>query len=174
MLVHMLWARGLIFTALVPTVAGLLVPSVIDRHAQPRGGIWDLGWLMLAAGALSYALCLIGFLAAGGTPAIFFTRRLRFLIGQEPSSLVSSGLYYFSRNPMYLAVLMVIFGQAVLFKSPLLAAYGCAAFLFFHVIVVFVEEPHLRAARGPTYELYCRTVPRWLGLPTRHRDTQLS
>jgi protein-S-isoprenylcysteine O-methyltransferase Ste14 len=109
MLVHMLWARGLMFTALVPTVVGLLVPSVIDRHAQPRGGIWDLGWLMLAAGALSYALCLIGFLAAGGTPAIFFTRRLRFLIGQEPSSLVSSGLYRFPRNPMYLAVLMVIF-----------------------------------------------------------------
>jgi protein-S-isoprenylcysteine O-methyltransferase Ste14 len=64
-------------------------------------------------------------------------------------------------------VLLVVFGQAVLFASPLLAAYGCAVSLFFHLMVVFFEEPHLRATRGRSYELYCRAVPRWLGLPRR-------
>jgi len=121
----------------------------------------------VAAGTLIYGLCLIRFLAAGGTPAIFFTRHLWLLIGEEPARLVSGGLYRFSRNPMYGGVLLVVFGQAALFASPRMAAYGCALFVFFHLIVVFVEEPHLRAARGLPYESYCREIPRWLGLPAR-------
>lgn len=161
----MLWVRGLVFTVLVPAVVGFFLPSAVDPRAQFRGGFWNAGWLMVAAGTLIYALCLFRFLAAGGTPAIFFTRPLRFLIGEEPAGLVSGGLYRFSRNPMYVGVLLVVFGQAVLFASPPLASYGCAVFIVFHLVVVLVEEPHLRATRGSPYELYCRTVPRWLGLP---------
>ncbi len=172
MLFQMLWVRGIVFTVLVPTVVGFLLPSAIDPRKQFRGGISDAGWLLVAAGIVIYALCLIRFLAAGGTPAIYFARRLRLLIGEEPAGLVSGGLYRFSRNPMYLGVLLVVFGQAVLFASPLLAAYGCVAFLFFHLIVVFFEEPHLRATRGPSYDLYCHAVPRWLGLPRRPSGDQ--
>jgi len=167
MLVQMLWVRAVVFTVLVPGVVGFFLPSAIDPRARLRGGISDAGWLLVAAGMLIYALCLIRFLAAGGTPAIYFARRLRLLIGEEPAGLVSRGPYRFSRNPMYVGVLLAVFGQAVLFASPPLAAYGCAVFLFFHLMVVFVEEPHLRATRGRWYELYCRAVPRWLGWPRR-------
>jgi protein-S-isoprenylcysteine O-methyltransferase Ste14 len=73
---------------------------------------------------------------------------------------------------MYVGVLLVAIGQAVLFASPLLAAYSVAVFVFFHLIVVFVEEPHLRVTRGGSYDLYCRAVPRWLGLPSRRRKTE--
>jgi protein-S-isoprenylcysteine O-methyltransferase Ste14 len=163
----MLWVRGLVFTVLVPAVVGFFLPSAVDPHAQRRGGISDAGWLSIVAGMLIYAHCLIRFLAAGGTPAIFFARPLRFLIGEEPPGLVSGGLYRFSRNPMYVGVLLVVFGQAILFASRRQAAYGCAVFVVFHAVVVFVEEPHLRATRGRSYELYCRSVPRWLGLPVR-------
>jgi protein-S-isoprenylcysteine O-methyltransferase Ste14 len=68
---------------------------------------------------------------------------------------------------MYVGVLLAVLGQAVLFASLRLAAYGCAVFLFFHLVVVFAEEPHLRATRGRSYDLYCRAVPRWLGLTRR-------
>jgi protein-S-isoprenylcysteine O-methyltransferase Ste14 len=159
----MLWVRGLIFTVLVPGVVVLYLPAIIDPHAQLRGGIWAAGWLPVGAGALIYALCLIRFLAAGGTPAVFFTRPLRFLIGEEPAGLVASGLYRFSRNPMYLGVVLVLAGQAILFASARRAAYAGAVFLFFHLVVRLVEEPHLRAMHGPAYEIYCRAVPRWLG-----------
>jgi protein-S-isoprenylcysteine O-methyltransferase Ste14 len=164
---QMLWVRGIVFTVLVPAVVGFFIPSAIDPHAQLRRGIWDAGWLLVAAGMLIYALCLIRFLAAGGTPAIYFARRLRLLVGEEPAGLVSGGPYRFSRNPMYAGVLLVVFGQAALFASPRLAAYGCALLLCFHLVVVIFEEPHLRAARGRSYEIYCRAVPRWLGLPRR-------
>lgn len=164
---RMLWVRGIVFTVLVPGVVGFFLPSIVDPRARLRGGISDAGWLLVAAGMLTYALCLVRFLAAGGTPAIYFARRLRLLIGEEPGGLVSGGPYRFSRNPMYVGVLLVVFGQAVLFASTPLAVYGCAVFLFFHLMIVFFEEPHLRVTRGRSYDLYCKAVPRWLGLPGR-------
>ena len=160
----MLWLRGLIFTVLVPGAVAFFLPLALDSNARLQGGIWQGGWVLVAAGTLIYALCLVRFLVAGGTPTIFFARHLRLVIGEEPSGLVSGGLYSLSRNPMYLGVLLVVVGQAVLFASPLLTAYACAVFIFFQLIVVFVEEPHLRATRGSSYEIYCRAVPRWLGL----------
>jgi protein-S-isoprenylcysteine O-methyltransferase Ste14 len=159
----MLWVRGLIFTVLVPAVVAFVLPSTFDPRARPAGGTWLAGWLPILAGTAIYFLCLIRFLLAGGTPAVFFTRPIRFLIGEEPAGVVSSGLYRFSRNPMYVGVVLAIFGQALLFASWRMAVYGCATFLVFHGVVVLLEEPHLRATRGEAYERYCRTVPRWLG-----------
>jgi protein-S-isoprenylcysteine O-methyltransferase Ste14 len=159
----MLWLRGLIFTILVPGAIAWVLPALADPGARLRGGIWNAGWLAISAGALLYAASLVRFLAAGGTPAIFLARRLRFLIGEEPSGLVSTGLYRYSRNPMYLAVVLAVLGEAILFASVIVAALGCVLFAFFFVIVVLVEEPHLRAKRGCDYEQYCRTVPRWFG-----------
>jgi protein-S-isoprenylcysteine O-methyltransferase Ste14 len=170
MLVQMLWLRGLLFTVLVPGAIGFLIPLAVDPRAHRRGGVLDAGALLIGAGTLIYALCLIRFLAAGGTPAIFFARHLRFLIGEEPAGLVSTGLYRYSRNPMYVGVLLVVFGQAILFASLLLAVYACAVLIFFYLIVVFVEEPHLRATRGGSYARYCRSVPRWLGVPSSPQE----
>ncbi len=168
----MLWIRGLVFTLLVPYVAGVLLPSLIYKGYSPRGGIWEIGWLLVGAGATVYGVCLFRFLAAGGTPAIFFTRRLRSLIGEEPGRLVQGGLYRASRNPMYVGVLLVVFGQATVFASPGVALYGMVLWFFFHLTVVFQEEPHLRKEYGSSYDEYCRRVPRWLGWPTRGGETR--
>jgi protein-S-isoprenylcysteine O-methyltransferase Ste14 len=35
---------------------------------------------------------------------------------------------------------------------------------FFHFVVVFIEEPHLRTRHGKEYTTYCSRVPRWLGI----------
>jgi protein-S-isoprenylcysteine O-methyltransferase Ste14 len=163
----LLWTRGLIFTILVPATVAVYLPRALDPGLRMRGGAAGLGWLLIVPGVLIYLACLLGFLAAGGTPAIYFTRPLRHLIGEEPAGLVSGGLYRYSRNPMYAGVILVIFGQAVLFGSASMALYGVLVFVIFHLVVVMVEEPHLRATRGSDYEGYCRSVPRWLGLPRR-------
>lgn len=76
-------------------------------------------WLVSSgAGATIDVLCLFRFFAANGTPAIFFARHLRFLIGGEPKTLVSVGLHRFTRNPVYVRVLLVVFGQALALGSP--------------------------------------------------------
>jgi protein-S-isoprenylcysteine O-methyltransferase Ste14 len=121
------------------------------------------GWIVVAAGSAVYVVCLLQFLVSGGTPAIFFARQVRLLIGEEPHHLVRDKLYRISRNPMYLGVLLVVSGQAILFASPCIALYCVVLGLFFHLTVVFLEEPHLRKVRGPAYDEYRRHVPRWLG-----------
>ena len=152
----MLWVRGLIFTALVPVVIAYFLPRWLGFHPT----VWLAGWLLIAPGVLIYALCLIRFLAAGGTPAIFFSRPLRFLIGETPNALVSEGLYRYSRNPMYVGVLLTIFGQGLI-------GHGLIVWLCFHLAVVLLEEPRLRKQNGEPYDEYCRKVPRWLlPLPT--------
>lgn len=122
-----------------------------------------LGWLVAATGAAIYAMCLFRFLASGGTPMVWFMRPVRAIFGEEPPKLVMSGLYRHSRNPMYLGVLTAIFGQAIALASRTVAVYGLCVALTFHLVVLIVEEPHLRNKQGPAYEEYCRRVPRWFG-----------
>jgi protein-S-isoprenylcysteine O-methyltransferase Ste14 len=161
----MLLLRGLIFTLLVPCLVGGLLPYLFYRRENYPGGLWNLGWLLVVAGSAIYVLCFLRFLTSGGTPAIFFTRHLKSVIGEEPPKLVSEGLYRISRNPMYIGVLTAVFGQVILFSSVRIAIYGIFLWLCFHLAVVIFEEPHLRKERGPAYEEYCRQVPRWLGWP---------
>ncbi len=107
----------------------------MSLHFSPRAGSgtrrvrWQAGWFLIVPGALIYLSCLIRFLLAGGTPAIFFTRPLRFLIGEEPKALVADGLYRYTRNPMYVGVLLAVIGQAILY--------------------VIHEARHLRHGGGP-------------------------
>lgn len=75
--------------------------------------------------------------------------------------LVVSGLYRHVRNPMYLAVVSTIVGQALLFGSQDLAAYAAIVWTCFHVFVLAYEEPTLRTRFGVEYEAYCAGVRRW-------------
>ncbi|MFM9864611.1 MAG: methyltransferase family protein [Micropepsaceae bacterium] len=75
--------------------------------------------------------------------------------------LVVSGWYRHVRNPMYVAVVALILGQALMFSDWRLLAYAAAVWLGFHVFVTQYEEPTLRATFGEDYEVYCRAVGRW-------------
>lgn len=79
-----------------------------------------------------------------------------------PESLVISGLYRYVRNPMYLAVVSIILGQAIWLWRWELAAYAAFVALIFHLFVKLYEEPKLRARFGEPYKRYCRHVRRWL------------
>ena len=79
-----------------------------------------------------------------------------------PKVLVHEGLFRRTRNPMYLAYVAIILGEAALFASWVLVAYALACWALAHFYVVRFEEPHLRQRFGAAYDDYCRTVPRWL------------
>lgn len=158
----MLWLRGVLFSVLLPGTLAVWLPRLILGERAQAGGFYLLGWLLVCAGALLYFACLLQFLNAGGTPAIYFTRTFRWLVGQEPQSLISNGPYGFSRNPMYVAVTAAVTGQAIAYKSLMLCSYAAILFLCFHATVVWLEEPHLQRKQGRSFEEYCRKVPRWL------------
>lgn len=161
----LLWLQGLIFTVLVPGVVAFYVPQTLRNGHAAAAGWWSLGWILFAIGALIYLRCFVDFLRAGGTPAVFFTRPIRAVIGEEPPQIVGSGLYRYSRNPMYAGVLTAIGGQAIVYRSLRIGVYLLIAALFFHLVVVLLEEPHLARTRGDSYNEYRRRVPRWLGVP---------
>ncbi len=165
----MLWLRAIVFSVLVPGLVAVWVPQRILGPKPLESGLWRAGWLAVAAGAAVYLRCLLSFLRAHGTPAIFFTRPLRAVLGEEPRSLVRSGLYRYSRNPMYVGVLAIVFGQAILYASTFVAAYGMVMFAFFHLVVTLIEEPHLRRRDAGSFERYRVEVPRWIGPPGRNR-----
>ncbi|MBV8190068.1 MAG: isoprenylcysteine carboxylmethyltransferase family protein [Alphaproteobacteria bacterium] len=76
--------------------------------------------------------------------------------------LVVTGLYRYVRNPIYIAVVAVILGQAFLFGDRRLLWYGTLLWLFFHVFVVMYEEPTLKQTFGAEYERFRTNVPRWI------------
>lgn len=75
--------------------------------------------------------------------------------------LVASGLYRFVRNPMYVCVLVVIAGQALLFGQAWLFAYAGVVLIVFDLFVHLYEEPQLRRRFGKAYLEYCLHVGRW-------------
>jgi protein-S-isoprenylcysteine O-methyltransferase Ste14 len=79
-----------------------------------------------------------------------------------PQHLVVTGLYRYVRNPMYVAVSLLIFGQALFFGSIWLLEYGLIVWFGFFAFVVLYEEPALRRKFGKEYEEFCSQVPRWI------------
>jgi protein-S-isoprenylcysteine O-methyltransferase Ste14 len=76
--------------------------------------------------------------------------------------LIVSGLYRYVRNPMYIAVVAVILGQALLLGDERLLTYGALFWLACHVFVVTYEEPTLKRMFGLQYETFRANVPRWI------------
>ena len=85
-------------------------------------------------------------------------------------NLVVTGLFRHVRNPIYVAVVAIILGQAMLFGDWRLVVYGGLLWLGFHLFVVAYEEPTLEETFGREYEAYRAAVPRWIPRMTPWRS----
>jgi protein-S-isoprenylcysteine O-methyltransferase Ste14 len=163
----MLLIRAALFTILVPGTVGGYLPYIIAQRWPDQFDlaiVRPLGLLFITVGFLFYGISAFLFLTEGkGTPAIWFTRPLRAILGEEPRTLVLGGLYLRTRNPMYLGVTLFVLGEALWFGNVALFLYTIGLWIFFHCVVIFIEEPHLRTRHGEDYTMYCSRVPRWLG-----------
>ena len=79
-----------------------------------------------------------------------------------PRNLVVTGLYRHVRNPIYVAIVAIVLGQAMLFGDWRLVLLGALLWLAFHLFVIAYEEPTLRDTFGSEYEAYCANVRRWV------------
>lgn len=100
-----------------------------------------------------------------------FARRGRGTLSpaDPPRHLVVSGLYRFVRNPMYLSVTLIVFGEVMLTFSQPLLVYWVIWFVIVNLFVMAYEEPTLRGQFGDQYEQYTRNVGRWIPRPTPWR-----
>ncbi len=149
-----LFFKNLLFTVVVPGTVVVYGPlaiadgsatvSVVGRFAAVQ---------LLVSGAAIYAWCVWDFASFGrGTPAPI----------DAPKRLVVRGLYRCVRNPMYVGVLTVVLGWAVLFGEAILLVYAASVWTCFHLFIVSYEERHLRREFGGAYDAYCARVGRWL------------
>ena len=155
--------KTLLFTVLVPGTVIVVVPYRLLRasHGFTVSGAPGFRWLalpLLLLGMTAYLWCALEFVRTGrGTPAPI----------DPPTALVMRGLYRFSRNPMYVGVLAMLFSEAIFFASFSLLLYALGALACFHLFIIAYEEPALRRKFGSAFEQYRRTVPRWLGRARR-------
>lgn len=147
------WRALLAFLALPFVVAGV-IPWAFLRPGAPRVLPNGVPFMVLGLGLLLW--CVKEFYAAGkGTLAPW----------DPPRRLVTSGPYRYTRNPMYVAVLLILSGWALTLdfmdvRAPL--HYAVLVAVLFHLRVIFFEERWAARSFGDEWQRYRTTVPRWL------------
>lgn len=84
------------------------------------------------------------------------------LIEGMQKHLIVKGFYKYVRNPIYISWYLIIFGEAVYFQSLDLLLYLLGWMVFFQIKVVYSEEPYLSVTFGESYEVYRKSVRRWI------------
>ena len=154
-----IFIRNLLFTILQPGLVAGVFPYLIlgNRfHENFNERFVFSGYAALMIFFTGFAVmthCIIRFAIDGkGT-----------LSPADPTKqLVVKGLYRYSRNPMYVGVLLMLAGESLFFSSLPLLLYALLVFCCFHVFIVRVEEPRLRKDFKETYTAYADKVKRWL------------
>jgi protein-S-isoprenylcysteine O-methyltransferase Ste14 len=120
-----------------------------------------LGWTWLRA--VGVALLVFGVPVLAESIARFIWKGRGTLTPMVPTRhLVISGLYRYVRNPMYVGVVAIILGEALVLGSGVVLIYAAVVALGFHLFVVLYEEPTMRRTYGSEYDDYCSQVRRWI------------
>ena len=155
-----IWAAigSLIFLVVEPgTVAGLgpwwlTGWAVGDAPPQVAAPLRIVGAVLVLVGASALLHSFGRFVLEGlGTPAPI----------APPERLVIGGLYRYVRNPMYVAVLLTIVGEALVLLQPGLLVYAVVVSVAMASFVYGYEQPTLSASFGAEYDAYRRAVPGW-------------
>ena len=155
---RLFWKALLAFLAL-PGIVAFLVPLTLFPPRARDFSVDPLGLPLLLLGVAALLSTVHEFYVAGrGTLAPW----------SPPEQLVTTGLYRVSRNPMYVAVILVLLGWAALFRSFPLLVYTLVVTIGLHLRLVFGEEPWLAQRHGDRWLRYAAGVARWLfGARTR-------
>lgn len=153
------YLKTTLFTILIPGTVAVVIPRLLAAaRPYPRLPLEDrsarlLGLSLVVAGAFLYGHTATRFgTEGGGTPSPT----------DEPAHLVTGGCYAYTRNPMYVGVLLVVLGQAIRYRSVAVCWWATGCWIGFHNRVIRYEEPHLAEKHGEAYERYRSSVPRWL------------
>ena len=150
-----LFWRALVAFLAFPGVVAFAIPWML----RPADARWHAsGLLPLLAGVALLLWCVRDFYVAGrGTLAPW----------APPEHLVTSGPYRWSRNPMYVAVLLVLVGWALAVRTRAHWSWAAIMAVAFPLRVVLFEEPWLARRHGAAWTAYAARVRRWAGRRAR-------
>ncbi len=112
---------------------------------------------------LTYIVLAIGFLIAGVALLQFWNTKTTIdpLQPEKASSLVSSGIFNYTRNPMYLALLLLLIAWGLHLGNAFNTLFAAGFVYFMNYFQIGPEEEALLKKFGKEYQLYCRAVRRW-------------
>ena len=130
----------------------------LELALRPNRQMESPRWIAVAGGVL-FA---IGAAIAGWGLVLFRNARTTTVPGRTSSRLVRCGPYRFSRNPMYVGLIIAYMGEAGILRQfwPLVLLPLIVAYL--NWVVIPVEEARLMEAFGKEYEQYAASVRRWI------------
>lgn len=139
-------------------VAGLALGIIAERFLH----LPSLGLPLATRSIGGIGLDVVGFLVMFAGAGLFLQRRTAILPFKPASSLVTTGILAWTRNPMYLGMAIFYVGLAVILNS--LAALILLPLVLATVQkqVIAKEEAYLERAFGPEYIAYKKRVARWL------------
>jgi protein-S-isoprenylcysteine O-methyltransferase Ste14 len=150
-----MFLRALIAFLALPGMVAFVIPAWWLSSLGHEEVMHPLGFLPFLIGVVGLLWCVRDFYVAGkGTLAPW----------SPPKHLVVTGPFRWSRNPIYVAMLVVLIGWAVTYWSRALAVYTVVMFVAFHIRTILGEEPRLAREFGEEWRRYVKRVPRWIGL----------
>jgi len=149
-------------------IPGVIAPPPLILLGHILLGL-ALDWLRPAPflpAAAQYALgavLIVLALALAGAAIFRFARAGTNVPTRQPATaLVVAGPYRFSRNPIYVGMILLLLGIGVMVDSVWILACAVPFALVLRYGVIAREERYLAAKFGDAYRLYCAKVRRWI------------
>jgi protein-S-isoprenylcysteine O-methyltransferase Ste14 len=154
------WAAlgSLLFFVIAPGTLAVYLPwSITGWHLKPPflgvDALRIVGATLVFLGLVAIVGSFIRFVWKGfGTPAPV----------APPTRLVVTGFYRRVRNPIYVGLIVISVGEALILGDGRMLVYAAGLWLFFHVWVLAIEEPSLGQSFGDEFATFKANVPRWL------------
>ncbi len=118
---------------------------------------------------LFYILNLFGLLIIILMVIVFFSSRNAFNVHEEKllpqtetNKIIKTGIYAYSRNPIYLCFVLFHLGMFLTFENIMYFLCSIGLFFWLNNFVIYEEEKYLKDKFGDEFERYCNSVKRWI------------
>lgn len=138
-------------------LAGVIIDFATHHLFAPFGAI-PVGYRIFVGAVV--VLASLGLML--WTSRLFRQRHTTIKTNISAGALITSGPFAFSRNPIYVGFVGVLFGLSILVNGLALLIAAIAMFLYLQLYVIPHEERYLAHAFGRRYLLYLEKVRRWL------------
>jgi protein-S-isoprenylcysteine O-methyltransferase Ste14 len=152
--------RGLLRFAPPPVLfLACLTAGAVGERLRP----WSLGGYAFTSGLWAGVACsTLAFCFALWAIATLTRHHTPIEPGHTPAHLVIDGPFRFSRNPIYVSLVVMAMGAAIAMNSLWLLGSAALLLILLDRIVVRAEEKRIVESFGEGYAAYRRTVRRWL------------
>ncbi len=148
----MMLIKALVAFLLLPGIVVGLIPLLIVLYAPTHyDGFW-WGRVPFACGCAILFICVKAFYTEGrGTLAHW----------NPPKKMITSGCYKYTRNPMYVGVILIIIGESLISGSLWLLGWLAILIVAFNLHIRLIEEPWLARSFPDEWSDYSRLTSRW-------------